>query len=81
MNRHDAWGAYDRWLQDERLDFMDEPSGLERGFRTITRLRHPAPKDWAGSYLAAFAAAAHLTLVTFDRAFHPKAKPLILLTP
>jgi hypothetical protein len=45
----------------------------------LTRLRHPAPKDWADSYLAAFAGVAQLTLVTFDRAMRGKVKPIVLL--
>ena len=57
---------------------MDEPSGLEARFRTLTRLRNPAAKDWADSYLAAFAAAAQLTLVTFDRALRRKVKARVL---
>lgn len=81
MNQPETWGAYDRWLQDERIDFIEEPAGLESLFRTTTRLRQPAPKDWADSYLAAFAGASQLTLVTFDRALRTKAKPLVLLAP
>ena len=81
MNQQKAWGAYDRWLQDERVDYMDEPPGLENRFRSMTQLRHPAAKHWADSYLAAFAATSHLTLVTFDRAFRAKARPLVLLGP
>ena len=79
MNQRDAWGAYDRWLEDERVELLDEPPGLERRFRSMTRLRHPAPKNWADSYLAAFAAVAQLTLVTFDRAMRGKVKPIIVL--
>ena len=45
----------------------------------MTRLRHPAPKDWADSYLAAFAGVAQLTLVTFDRAMRGRVKPTIVL--
>ncbi len=79
MSQEEAWGAYDRWLQDERVGFLDEPAELEAPFRSMTRLRHPAPKDWADSYLAAFAVISQLTLVTFDRAFQSKAKQLLLL--
>ena len=45
----------------------------------MTRLRHPAPKDWADSYLAAFAGVAQLTLVTFDRPMRGKVRPIIVL--
>ena len=76
MSQDEAWRIYDRWLADDRVDLMHEPSGLESRFRSLTRSRQPAPTDWADSYLAAFAAAAQLTMVTFDRALRAKAKPL-----
>ena len=79
MKQPEAWSAYDRWLEDDRVTFLDEPAGLDRRFRARTRLRQAAPKTWADAYLAAFAETAQLTLVTFDRAFKGKAKPLILL--
>jgi len=79
MNQAAAWGAYDRWLQDERVGFLDEPAGLEAGFRALTRSHQPASKDWADSYLASFAGASQLTLVTFDGAFQTKTTKLILL--
>jgi predicted nucleic acid-binding protein len=47
----------------------------------MMRLRQSAPKDWADSYLAAFAVAAQLTLVTFDQSFSNRAKSLVLLKP
>ena len=81
MTQEQAWKAYDYWLQDERIGFLDEPSETETPFRAMTRLRQSAPKDWADSYLAAFALAAQLTLVTFDRGFSGKATQLILLKP
>jgi len=81
LTQEEAWGAYDLWLQDERVGFLQEPAEVETPFRTMTRLRRSAPKDWADSYLAAFALAAQLTLVTFDQAFRSKAKQLILLKP
>jgi len=78
-SQRDAWRAYDRWLEDERVEFLDEPSGLETHFRALTRSRHASTKDWADSYLAAFAEASRLTVVTFDRAFQNKAKDILLL--
>jgi uncharacterized protein len=74
MTQPEAWAAYDRWQQDERVELAEEPPGLEPRFRTLTRLRHPATKDWADSYLAAFATAGQLTLVTFDRGLRAKTK-------
>jgi uncharacterized protein len=75
----EAWKAYDRWLEDERVEMLDEPVGLEAHLRTLTRSAHASPKDWADTYLAAFAQASRLTVVTFDRAFQGKAKDLHLL--
>ena len=79
MNQPAAWAAYDRWLEDDRVVLLDEPADLEPSFRVLTRLRHPAPKDWADSYLAAFAMMSHLTIVTFDSALHGKSERAVLL--
>ncbi|HXY23506.1 MAG TPA: TA system VapC family ribonuclease toxin [Candidatus Acidoferrum sp.] len=78
-SQQEAWQAYDHWLEDERVDFMDEPFGLEGAFRELTRSAQASPKDWADSYLVAFAQASRLTVVTFDRAFQNRAKDLVLL--
>jgi hypothetical protein len=58
---------------------VDEPTDIETRFRALTRLRQPATKDWAGSYLTAFATVALLTLVTLDRGLRSRAKNAILL--
>jgi toxin-antitoxin system PIN domain toxin len=81
MTQPQAWGVYDRWLQDPRVRFVDEPAEIESPFRALTRRRQPATKDWADSFLAAFATAGELTLVTFDRGLRTKAKSAILLRP
>ena len=64
---------------DDRVRFLEEPPDIEGRFRARTRLKHAAPKAWADAYLAAFAEASQLTLVTFDRAFRGKLKPIMLL--
>jgi toxin-antitoxin system PIN domain toxin len=79
LTQQQAWRAYDRWLADDRVGFVEEPAGVESVFRALTRARRAAPKDWADSYLAAFAAASQLTLVTFDQGFQSKTKQLVLL--
>jgi toxin-antitoxin system PIN domain toxin len=81
MTQSQAWAAYDQWHHDERIGFLDEPPEIETQFRALTRSSRSATKDWADSYLAAFAQAAQLTMVTFDRGFSGKASPLILLKP
>jgi len=80
MTQQAAWRAYDRWREDERVGFLDEPVDLEARFRALTRLRHSAPKDWADSYLAAFAETSDLSLVTFDSALKSKTGRAVLLT-
>lgn len=79
MTQPQAWAAYDRWQQDPRVELVDEPAELEARFRVLTRLRQPATKDWADSYLAAFATVGQLTLVTFDRGLRAKTKLTIVL--
>jgi toxin-antitoxin system PIN domain toxin len=79
MKQTEAWAVYDHWLADGRVGLLEEPPGLERRFRGLTRLKSASPKAWADAYLAAFAETAQVTLVTFDRALRGKAKPLILL--
>jgi uncharacterized protein len=80
MSQQEAWKAYDIWLQDERIAFLDEPAALETQFRVLTRSSNPSPKDWADSYLSAFADTAGLRLVTFDNALKQKAANIILLS-
>jgi toxin-antitoxin system PIN domain toxin len=80
MTQRSAWRAYDRWQDDERVGFLDEPVDLETRFRSMTRLKSPAPKDWADSYLAAFAETSDLTLVTFDAGLRTKTARAVLLT-
>jgi len=81
MNQEDAWKAYDRWFEDDRIGFADEAAGLDPIFRSLSGSRLAAPTDWADSYLAAFAIASQLSLVTFDRALQRKARQALLLNP
>lgn len=69
-SQRDAWQTYDELLGDERVAFLGEPDpgGVETLFRTLTSSRQASPQQWPDVYLAAFAQAANLTLVTFDRA-------------
>ena len=79
MTQPEAWAVHDRWFDDDRVVFLDEPPGLERRFRALTRLKRAAPNQWADAYLAAFAEMSQITLVTFDQAFRDKVKPILLL--
>lgn len=79
LSQAEAWRAYDRWLETGHVEMSDEPVDFERGFRRLSRSRQASPKHWGDAYLAAFAEASEMTLVTFDRAFRGRVKPLILL--
>jgi uncharacterized protein len=74
QTQQEAWRAYDRWIEDDRIEGLHEPAELGRHFRGLTRSPHVAPKDWADSYLGAFALASRLTIVSFDQAFQNKTK-------
>ena len=69
MTLVEAWQAYDRFLSDPRVSFADEPPGLEQPWRTLTQSQSFSPQVWNDAYLAAFAQAGNLNLVTFDQAF------------
>ncbi len=79
LSQRQAWDVYDRWFEDSRVIFLEEPGNLEKLWRTISRQARPAAKDWADSYLLAFAEAADLSLVTFDRALKQKNQSVLLL--
>ena len=63
----EAWGLYDTMLSDPRVAFSQEPAGLEPAWRGYTQRQSFSPKVWSDAFLAAFAEAASLALVTFDR--------------
>jgi toxin-antitoxin system PIN domain toxin len=79
MNQRQCWQIYDRWIESGQAHLAMEPVGLDVGMRARTTSESPSPKTWADAYLAAFAAAAGLTLVTFDRALAGKVKNSVLL--
>src|SRR5438309_446041 len=60
-----AWEKYDEFLTDCRVVFTEEPAGLEVHWRAYTRRRTYSPNLWNDAYLAAFAQAGPLELVTF----------------
>lgn len=81
MSQVEAWETYDRWLEDGRVSLLNEPPGLELSFRSLSQLRQPAAKDWADSYLTAFASVSGLKLVTFDHGFAGRIRDLVILKP
>lgn len=64
-----AWKLNDRLFGDPRFTLEMEPSALEGVLRRLTKGFPYSPKLWQDAYLAAFAVAADLPLVTFDQGF------------
>ena len=74
-----AWAIYDGWIKNGGSCFLDEPYGIEIEFRFHADRKTPSPKEWGDSYLVAFAAAAALPLVTFDKGLSRRYARTILL--
>lgn len=70
-----AWAVLDALMQDERVSYASEPSGLEPFFRSLTQTSLPAVNVWMDAYLAGFSRAAGLRLITFDRVLSRLAGP------
>lgn len=64
-----AWQYYDSLVEDDRIGFAQEPPALEGEWRDATERHNAGANFWTDAYLAAFASASGLTIVTFDRAF------------
>jgi uncharacterized protein len=79
LSQKACWQLFDRWMGTGQLIWADDPSGLEKLLRAQTESESISPRVWMDSYLAAFAEAAGLTLVTFDRALAGKSKGALLL--
>lgn len=65
----DAWQKYDTFLNDPRVAFSEEPADLETNWRAFTQSQTFSPHVWNDAYLAAFALAGKLELITFDKGF------------
>lgn len=65
----DAWVALEAFLALPQVDVIDEPPELDRHWRQLGGIAQSAPKRWMDAYLAAFAMAAGLLLVSLDQDF------------
>ncbi len=79
LDQKGAWAAFDLWVETGGAVYIAEPLGLDIELRELTSQATPAPREWSDSYLAAFAIAASIDLVTFDKALSRKARRSILL--
>ena len=64
-----AWAHMQELLEDERVEFLHEPAGIEEEIQKLLRYRVPTPGLVNDAYLAAFAIASGRRLVTRDRGF------------
>ena len=76
----EAWRIYDLFYRNGMTFFADEPKALEERFRARSGREESSTKEWADAYLIAFAEAANLRLVTFDKAMAGKLRGTILLS-
>jgi uncharacterized protein len=76
LTLREAWAVYDNWLQDSRVEFYPEPSGVDAVFREATApFARKAASKWRGDcYLLAYAKQSYATLATFDKALHHLAR-------
>lgn len=82
MNNREAWEVLDRLLEDEAVGYAAEPGEIDGLWRSLSEEPAASPKRWMDAYLASFAMAGRLRLVTFDRgfrAFEPAGLDLLLL--
>lgn len=75
-----AWDIWDQITADERIAILAEPEDIEPRFREQSQMGSASPKVWADGYLLAFAQAAGLKLVTFDRAIGARAVETVVLS-
>ncbi len=64
-----AWAVLDQLMADDAAGFESEPQGLDFVWRQLTERDASSPKLWMDAYLAAFAIAGGLRMVTLDKDF------------
>ena len=79
LTQRQAWSVYDSFLRDGGARFVYETRTLDDSFRRLSRLETASPKDWADSYLAAFAMEMGARLVTFDKGLASRVKGAVVL--
>jgi uncharacterized protein len=69
MTNREAWVTLDLLKALPQVRFVEEPIGVLALWRTFSALDTASPKVWMDAYLAAFAIAGGLRMVTFDGDF------------
>ena len=69
LTTRDAWRPPDALQTLPQVAWRDEPTGVLAHWRNLAALDSASPKVWMDAYLAAFAIAGGLRLVTLDSDF------------
>ncbi len=83
VTNEDALLMLEKLLMSPTVVFRDEPEGLVPLWHRLARRKTASPKVWMDAYLAAFAIAGGLKLITLDadfRQFESAGLALELLT-
>jgi uncharacterized protein len=79
--RRQAWDIVEQLQADPRVRLLPEPQGLVPLWRAFSKRDDRSHLLWTDDYLAAFAQAASLDLVTFDRGMrtrYPSVRVILL---
>ena len=70
LTNREAWNVYEALLADDRIVLRaEEPSALEHRWKVFALREAASPKLWMDAYVAGFALAAGLRMVTTDAAY------------
>jgi len=69
LTNREAWAVIENFMEDERITFASEPSGVADAWKTFAIRDTNSPKLWMDAWLAAFARCSGWQLVTTDKAF------------
>jgi predicted nucleic acid-binding protein len=65
----EAWIHYERLLGSGTVEYVEEPQDLDSHLKTLTRGAKASRDFWTDAYLAAFAQAGQMRLISFDAGF------------
>jgi toxin-antitoxin system PIN domain toxin len=82
MTNEDAFKTFEAFSANPAVTYREEPSGLSSLWPRMATRSIASPKVWMDAYLAAFAIAGGLTMVTLDadfNAFNRQGLDLVLI--
>jgi predicted nucleic acid-binding protein len=62
--------VYEGFMSSAAVDYREEPGGISSLWPRLGGRASASPKLWMDAYLAAFAIAGGMTLVSMDHGFH-----------